>query len=150
MKIIGTRCDSAFSLIEVMATLCVVAVIMGIGFTYIRDFENRSQTGALEASRFLKQVRVRAMASTLAYTVIPATTSRLTVSTAANCHEVPSAGDDSLILNLPERVILDSISWSICFNSRGLPDDNMTFSLTDDKDITQTVEVMLGGGIRVY
>ena len=150
MSGIPLKTERAFTLLELLATLAIAAVFLGAGFSYITDFENRAHSGALELSRFFKQARVRGMASTLAYKVAPVSVSRVGVLTAANCSAATWASDSSLILDLPGGVQFTSTTWDVCYNSRGLPDTNAFATVVDADDQMQTVEVMLGGGIRIY
>lgn len=139
-----------YSLLELLATLGLVTVMLGIGITQINKMNITAENGASELSSFLKQARAKAISSTLAYQISPAGSSRVITEYANNCESGTWTADPALSLNLPNGVSLLSTSWTLCINARGLPTTNETISLRDLDSQVKNVELLLGGAIRVY
>lgn len=150
MKTTVKKNEIGFSLVEMIATLTLVSIMMGIGVAYIRGYENHAESGALELSRYFRQTRARAMSATLAYKIAPVNLTTVGVRTGSTCSTTTWSDDDSLILDLPQGVELTAVGWSICYTPRGMPSSNETVSVVDTDGDTQSVEVMLGGGVRIF
>jgi hypothetical protein len=48
-----------------------------------------------------------------------------------------------------DNAFLTDIGWSVCFNSRGFPDANIVIPVSDSYSGNASVEVLLGGAVRV-
>ena len=113
--------------------------------------ENGAENGAAEVATYIKQVRARAMSSTLAYEILPSGNGTIVARFATTC----SAGagmwtmDSNLSLDLPHGVVMNNTSWITCINSRGLPDNNFTIQIEDDQSSQWDVELLLGGAVRI-
>ena len=97
----------------------------------------------------IRQARAQAVAKTSAYTVSALSPQEIVVSYAEKCSDENRITAHRLALKLPTEVALTDIHWSVCFNSRGLADDNLTIDLIDLEENQMSVEVLLGGAVRV-
>jgi prepilin-type N-terminal cleavage/methylation domain-containing protein len=141
--------ESGFTLAEMLTVMMLAAIISGIALVNFRDFDNPLENGAAQLSSFIKQVRAEAIRSTSAYIITPTSTSRLETSFAATCTTPDPEPDTRITLDLPEGASLVDTNWDFCFNSRGLPDANIEILLSDVGGANRTVEVLLGGSVRV-
>lgn len=136
------------TLLEVMITLGIVGILSGIGISNLRQLNTESQNASAYITSFIKQVRARAIAATLAYRIRPTTSSYLIAESASNCSAATWNLDSRNQLLLPAGTSLSDTSWDICFNSRGFPDGNLEIQVRENNGMTRTVEIMLGGATR--
>ncbi len=140
--------EQGFSLLELIVAIAISTFLLGTAALHYRDLLNPSQSGAAALGAFFKEARARAVSTTSAYRVQPANPTQVIVYSGSNCSSTPTQ-DTRLILDLPQYVSLTDISWSTCFQPRGLATDNITATLIDDKGDTHSVEVFLGGAVRI-
>ncbi len=124
------------------------AILMGSAVSNIRKLDNPIENAATETLGFLKQIRARAMSSTLAYKVSPESTTRLRVQYSTTCTGT-MVSDNSLFLELPKTTSFAATNWNTCFSPRGLASANVTFAIQDVGDHLKTIEVVLGGAARI-
>lgn len=142
-----------FTTIELLIVLGVLAVLFGIAFNDLRPLNNPLQNGASQVSGFLKQVRVRAMATTSAYRIEPATSNpnKVLITRYANTCTAAVTGtvDEQFRLELPDGVQLNQPDgWSICFNSRGFANAATTISVWKGAPSNKRdIQVLLGGAV---
>ena len=155
---IGSRAASAqrsrrsqlgISLLELVVTLGLASAFFGMAVMNMRKLEDPLQSGAAQLSSFMKQVRAEAISHTLAYTVVPLSTGRIGTRYASKCSDTTTTTDSRVSLHLPTGAYLSGTGWTLCFNSRGLPDANLEIELKDVGGQTKIVEVMLGGAVRI-
>lgn len=142
------RARDGFSLVELLVVMALAGIALGAAALYLRPMEAPVQTAGEELQGLLRQARARAMATTSAYRVSPATSERLITEFAANCAETSWTTDSGLALTLPRGVTMTDTSWTACFNSRGLADSNLVITLTHSEYGSQQVELLLGGAAR--
>lgn len=149
MKIsyISRLCESGYTILELVVTLTLASVLMGIAVVNLREMANPAQSSAAAVSSFFKEARARAISTTSAYTVTPENTRRLVAGSSVACGEATTP-DDALILNLSDEVDLTTLGWSVCFSARGFPDRDTTINLVDNYDETNSIDIFLGGAIR--
>lgn len=134
---------------ELLAVLAVVGIAVGAASLYLRPMEAPVQTAAAELEGFLRQARARALATTSACRVLPVTSRGVRAECADECGAstwTPEAGGG---LGFPDRVTMTNTAWSVCFDSRGLADANLTITLVHPEYRGRQVEVLLGGAARV-
>jgi len=122
------RSSAGSSLIELLAVLAIVGIAVGAASLYLRPLEAPVQTAAAELEGFLKQARARALSTTSACRVLPATARGVRAECADDCAAstwTPEAGGR---LGFPDRVTMTNAAWSVCL---------------------RRVEVLLGGAARV-
>jgi prepilin-type N-terminal cleavage/methylation domain-containing protein len=141
--------ENAFTLIELVVTLSLISIFIGLAVANLPQMINPAQTGAVELSSFLKKARARAVSTTSAVFVTAADTGLVEGRSARNCDSGPGIEDNKLALILPENVSITDLGWSICFDARGFASVDETIPLEDIYDGEQSVEVYLGGAVRV-
>jgi len=141
--------DQGVTFLELLVFIGITAVLMGIAVVNLRDFQDPLQSGADQLAAYFRQVRSRAMSTTLAYTITATSTRNLTAGFAAKCTDSPTTEDSSQQISLPLGADLTDTAWTLCYSSRGLPDANLVVSLHDNDGGTKEVEVYLGGAVKV-
>lgn len=136
-----------FSLIEMLVTLMMTAVLGSIAVSNLKVLDNPLQDGAAQTASFFKEVRARAISQTSAFIVAPTSASRLSATFGNTCATATTV-DPTLRLTLPNGTSFTATNWGICFTSRGLVDQDTIISLRQGAN-TKNIEVMLGGGVRI-
>lgn len=136
------------SLFEVLVVLVIIGILLATAVSNLDQLNRPMEAATAELAGFLKQARARGMATTRAYTVRPSSTERIITEFATECGETATT-DEILTLNLPRGVLLNDTSWSVCFSPRGLATSDPTIELIDEDGRTKTLEVFLGGAVRV-
>lgn len=142
-----------FTVIEVLIVLAMLAILFAVAFNDLRPLSNPLRNGQTQVAGFFKQVRVRAMATTSAYQVLPSTNpgdnpNRVIIAQYANtCSAGNWTIDPNFRLELPQGVQLSGTTWSLCFSSRGFANPGLTVGLANAQGQTRQVEILLGGGV---
>lgn len=142
------RSSRGYSAIELLVVLGMTGIFLGMAISNLRELDDPLLNATSQTIGFLKQVRARAFATTSAYTITP-TPSGLVTSFANRCSDVDTTSEPRLSLTMPSGVTITDTSWTVCFSARGLPNDNVLIPLQDHELKTRTVEVMLGGAVRI-
>ncbi len=142
------RHESGMSLLEILVVFFMISVLTSSAVSNLAQIKNPLKDGISQTLGFVKEVRAKALASTAAYTLRPASTGRIVTTTAATCSAVVTT-DGGLAIDLPSGVVLSDTSWTICFTSRGLTEGAQSFTITDADSDTETIEVFLGGAVRI-
>ena len=138
-----------FSITEMVVAMGLASSLMGVAAMNMKKLEDPLQSGSAHLSSFIKEVRAEAISSTLAYTIKPVSSTKIITTYANKCSDTTQTTDPRVILNLPSGANLSNTSWDLCFTARGFPDGNIDVSLQDIGHQTKTVEVMLGGAVRI-
>ncbi len=133
---------------ELLVTLAIAGIMIGIGTVNLMELSNPARTAANEIAVYLKRARAKALSTTSAYTLSASSSDTLVATYGNTCSSATQTADTELTLTL-DRADLTDTSWSICFTSRGFPDANVEIPVTDVYEGSNTVEVLLGGSIRV-
>jgi type IV fimbrial biogenesis protein FimT len=139
--------EHGFSLIELLVTLGIVGIALGIGLMYLAPLLAPVDEAAIELEGVFRHARARALATTSAYRVRPDSATGVRSDTAENCTGGTWTPESTLAF--PRQVTMTDTSWSVCFNSRGLASTDLVVTLTHPEYQTRQVEVMLGGAARV-
>ena len=132
---------------ELVVALSLMGILMMIATFDYRTLENDVQHSAQLMQGFLKKARAKALASTRSYTVAPLSSTRIVATYGNRCDDVQE-NDETLQLDLPSGAYLPNTEWSVCFTARGLSLDSADVAVTDGA-ITKTVQIVLGGGVRI-
>lgn len=137
-----------FTLIEMMATLGIVAIVLGIAVSSMGALDNPLNDTVQQVSAALNQSRLKAMANTDAYRVMPSSTMQLDVAYANNCAATTWTDVPAFARTLPDGIVFKSTAWSVCFDSRGLASNTAAIDLERQKDNkTLQIQVLLGGSV---
>lgn len=141
--------EAAFTLLELLVALSLFAIMLGIAIPNLKDLNNPLRNGTAALTSFLKEVRGKAISSTSAYRITPVSTTRIVTSFATNCSSETFIDDPSTVLELEAGARLNATSWVLCFNPRGLADDNEEIVIRDQHGDAKVVKVYLGGGAKI-
>ncbi len=137
------------TLIELLLVLAILALSLGIAVLHLRPMATPLKTGAVLTEGFLRMARLQAMATTSAYRVSPSSSTRLAAETAASCSATTWTSVANMDLELPRGVATSDTSWSVCFSSRGISNNNLTIGLYHTSYGSEQIEVLLGGTTRL-
>ena len=140
--------QSGFTLIEMLLVLGIMTILSGIAVLNVRKFNNASANAANEIASLVKRGRAYAMTSTTTIKIAPISSTAIQATSASTCAATTRTTINELGLSLPSGANLLASDWSICFTSRGLSQESLNIGI-NDRSITRTVQVVLGGGIRV-
>ena len=140
--------DAAFTVIELLAALGLMVAVSTIAVSQLQELNDPLADSTAELISFFKQVRARAISTTSAYTVLPLSSSEVATYYGAVCGDEDTTADSRLVLDLPAGVRLSDTDWSVCYNSRGLPDDNVLIELSAVRGGNRFVEIFLGGAVK--
>lgn len=150
--------DKGFSLIEIITVTTIVGVLAAIAAPSIQfGAQPLTDTNSLITAN-LKLMRAKAMAQTSAYRIRPVSVNQLLIERAQNCSATadwsrdPGFADEDLTLDDDVEILtvtennltIPTNNWSLCYNSRGMADKNLTLTLSDGDD-QNIIEVFPGG-----
>lgn len=141
--------QSGASLVEVLVVLAIVGLALSATAMNLEPMESPLQSGCSTVQAFLREARVKAIASTSAYRVSPQGSRTLTAEYAPACSETSWTPDASMALELPDGVSMTPTTWAVCFGARGLSTDNVVITLSHAAHGTERVEILVGGMTRV-
>ncbi len=141
--------SAGLTLVELLATLAVLAVTLGISALYLTPFEGKMENGLALTESFLRQSRSSAIATTSAYRVRPTSSTELVAETSDSCAGTTWTADTSMGVDLPNGVTYTSTGWSVCFSARGMTSTNTTVELFESGQGYKQIQVLLGGTTRV-
>ena len=140
-------CSGGFTLIELLVTVSLIAILCGVAAFEYKALNNPQNAAAMEVMTFIKQTRSKAIASTYAYTIKPASSTELVTTYGSTC-SAEQTSDNVLKLSLPDGSHLTSTTWSICYEARGLSRNAVDIGVAQESG-SRTVQVVLGGAVRV-
>jgi len=149
MNLKQDKSSQGFSLLEMLVTLSLMTSLFLIALNNLNSLHDPLDNAASELLGFFKQVRARSISTTSSYLVTPISSNQLEVTYAKNCTETTRQADSRLDLTLPSQVSFYTTDWSICYSARGLPDDNLSVQIIKSDGSNATVEIFLGGGVRI-
>lgn len=131
-----------------ITTLALIGILMGLAAANIKGMENPLADASFQVSHFMRLARSRAISQTISIRIEPASSTELIAFSAESCDD-----DMDLIenfdLTLPEGAVLADTDWEVCFTQRGLSDTNLLFVLQNQKGKERSIEIALGGGVRI-
>lgn len=133
---------------EMMTVLAMIIIITGIALFNFRGLRNPQNASAMEIMSFIKQARSKAVASTQAYTVSANSITKIIAKYSASCSSGNLTTDPLMVVNLPHGASLQNTTWTVCFEARGFSRSAVNIVVTQD-GVTKTVQVVLGGAVRV-
>jgi Tfp pilus assembly protein FimT len=139
--------ESGFSVLELLATFVIATIMMGILALNLKALNQPALDGASEFAGFVRRTRAKALATTYAYTIEPASATRIVTTYGTSCGSPTQTSDSALSMTLPDTAAFTTTGWSICFTARGVSEDSAELSIHDGKD-TATIEVAAGGAVR--
>ncbi|MCB0345328.1 MAG: hypothetical protein KDD66_09420 [Bdellovibrionales bacterium] len=144
-----TRSEKGYTIVELLVVVSMTMTIMGISVYNLRNLERPLKTGSAQLGGFFKQARSKAIATTSAYRVYAISNSQVATTYGVNCDNATTTFDSDLTYNLPTELEFTSTAWEVCFSARGIANDNITVTMEDKEGNTSTVEVFLGGAVRI-
>ena len=141
--------ETGFTVVELLVVFALVSIMSGLAVMNLNALSNSSENAAASLVGLLKQARARAISTTSAYFVVPASTNSIITQSGVNCSDPAPVEDTTLNLVFPAGASLGATTWSVCFTSRGLSDSNTEIVVNDIHSSTRTVEVLLGGSVQL-
>lgn len=141
--------ETGASLPEVLTIIALMAIALGAAFMYLTPASAPLQAGTVLVEGTFRQARLRAIATTSAYRVVPDGDDFLRTETSGNCSDTTWTEVDGAGVELPDGVSMSDTTWIVCFTSRGISTDNLTITLSHADYGTSQVEVLIGGTTRV-
>lgn len=138
-----------YSLLELLVTLMILSIAFATAVSNLKTMNRPLHNGAQGTMGFFKQARAKAISTTQAYFVAPTSDTHLKASYGSNCSDSSPTTDQTLFYDLPTGAKLSNTSWSVCFSSRGLANTSQDLTLVDSDSKTKTIQVFLGGAVRV-
>ncbi|MGB7416692.1 MAG: type II secretion system protein [Thermosynechococcaceae cyanobacterium] len=152
--------DQGFSLIEIIAVTTIVGVLAAMSAPSIQFGSQPLTDTNSRITANLKLIRAKAMAQTSAYRIRPISANQLVIERAQNCSATadwsrdPGFADEDLTLDNDVEILTVTensltaltTAWSLCYDSRGMADKNLTLTLSDGDD-QNVIEVFPGGTI---
>ncbi len=138
-----------FSLLEMIIVISLLGIVSGFAVLSLERMINPAESGAATAAHFMKEVRARAMSTTFSYRIRASDTRTIIAEFASSCDSASFTADEELILLLPDEVTMTDLSWSVCFSQRGFAEASESIPLEDLYGTEHTVQVFLGGAVRV-
>lgn len=126
----------------------ILGTVLAISFVNVRDLNSDARASGRQVVAALTQARARAMGTTGAVRV-SATGNTLVAQASNDC--AATAGWTTVAdfdVRLPPRTTL-AASGTVCFGSRGTAQAARTLTVTDAKGRSNTVQVYLGGAVKV-
>ncbi len=142
------RGSAGYSVLELLLVLGLVGIMSMVIANNMKQLSDPVQDSANQLMGFLKQARAKAISTTSAYIVEADGASRLVTRYDTTCGGTTSIADPQLSLDLADGVTMDNTTFSVCFTSRGLPDTDLTLTVSTATK-SRTVELFLGGAIRI-
>ena len=137
-----------FTLFELLVAISIAGIMTGMAWFSFKALDDPASDGAGQLMGLLKKGRSRALASTSAYTIKPLSVTKLQATYGTSCASATQTVDPTMALTLPSHALLNDTTWTICYNARGLSNSSSSILLHDD-DSTRTIQVVLGGAVRV-
>ena len=141
--------ERGFTFLELIVTMGLAMVCSTTAVMNLKELNDPLRNGSAELVSFIKQVRGRAISTTSAFTIVPVSSTQFKAQFASKCSDVDVEDDDRLVLNLPTGAYITDTDWALCFNARGLPDGTLEVTVRDQDTDYKTIEVFLGGGVRM-
>lgn len=134
---------------EVIVVLFIMMIIAGTAIPTFAALKNPLDDGITTTLGLIKQTRAKAIATTSAYKIKASTTGHIYTEYLTKCSSATATADPKLTLDLPTGVALTSITWSVCFDSRGFAQTAQNLTLYNSDGKLRTVEIFLGGAARI-
>ncbi len=140
--------EKAFSLVELMVVLLIFGIVSASAYSNLNEVDSPLTNASFEVPHFLRLARSRAISQTLFIRVAPSSNFRISTSSSDSCTGIMTSIPD-LFLNMPNDTRINSTTWSVCFTPRGIVSAATNFTISDQDSRAKTVEVALGGGVRI-
>ncbi len=140
--------QAGFSILELLAVLVIMGILSASAMSNLKEINRPLTNASFEITHFLRLARARGISQTSFIKVAPASAFKISTHSGDSCATATSAIND-LSLNLPDNTNLLATDWEICFTPRGLAPNSTAFTIRDEHASTRTVEIALGGGVRM-
>lgn len=140
--------NSGITLLEVLVVFSVIGILLGVALYGIQGTKNPLSNAVFSIEQFIRLARAKAISGTQSVKISPASDTTLQASAGKSCTgELTDLSN--LRLTLPKETALGDTSWSICFNARGIADTSISFTVVGPNSSIKTVNIALGGGVKI-
>ena len=150
---LGSSGDRGLTLMEIIAVTAIIGVTAAIAGASLSFLDDPLETATNDVTGQFRLARVKAMASTSAYRLVPTSSTQILAQYAPNCDATDWTTDAQLSLDLEDSVGITT-GWLVCFNSRGtvstLPNAATPIVLSETANMADTAEIVvfLGGAVE--
>jgi prepilin-type N-terminal cleavage/methylation domain-containing protein len=139
--------EAGFTLLELIVVMGIMSLIYFGMFASFKALERPLSSGGELTIGFFRLIRASAISRTQSIVIYPATPTQLRAKLGNNCTEARTnnAIDNSLRLQLPTGVRLQSTTWDSCYTSRGFMDTSIEFFIRDNDGKQLKISTFLGG-----
>lgn len=135
-------------MIELITVIAFIAIISATAVSNLKVLNDPLADASFTVSHYLRLARARAISQTQFVRVVPVSTTDIGAQVGTSCDEATTPVPE-LSTQFPKGSFMNDIEWEVCFTPRGLSADNLAFLIRDVDGHTKTVEVALGGGVRI-
>lgn len=140
--------QAGFTIVELIVVMALISVAFALAVMDLRELDDPLLNGAQQFSGFIRQVRARAISRTSAYIIRPTSGTHVVTERADTCSATRTL-DSQTVMDLPSSTYFLETDWEVCFSSRGFPDANIEIEIRDQGGQFKTVEILLGGAVRI-
>lgn len=147
-----------FTLIEVIVTVAVMAILLAVGFVNLRPLSNDLLNDTTRVAGVFKQAKIRAISTTSGYRIVKQSGTTLVAQYSVDTVCANTVGSTAVTWTTDPKlsIVLDSDSRLqeqngviVCYDSRGLAKSSPTLTLKNSEGKTMKVEVFAGGSVEV-
>lgn len=148
------RSRHGLTILELLVVIAIITIIATFAPLDTRSLSNDAHNTATEIASTIRLTRARAVASTSAYRIIITSDTMIRAETNRSCSDTHGWREDASLryetrhgarITTPH----DTPTTIVCFNSRGLGNNDPTITIHDRRDRSATIDVLAGGTVTI-
>lgn len=141
--------QKAFTLIEILVVLALSAILFSIGIVNFKEFNKPLRNDVASLNGFFKKIRLKAISHTQSYKIKNLDSKNIQVLYSDSCDARAWTLDTKESFELSKDVTFFETDWSVCINSRGLPQNALEVNMVDNLGDVAVINLMLGGATTI-